>query len=449
MSDHSRTIERKTQRGTAIGLRDWLPERMFACVIVGIVERMDLSGLSKEDNTDPAADPAKLLALLFFGYTSGVFASRHLANAARLTESFRYITASTEPDAGVIERFRQRNRHDIERFFVRILGISYVMKQANLGAPRLDRKQLQKRLLAEARVLLKCAETADAQAPGIDHSQNESGRTQSSQRLHSRSPRARQTAHDEAHTFTFLPKKQNATAQSPEISQSSLASLANSLPRNRYAGAVATTMVLATVGAVFLLAQYVDRQAPNPPAVAAVTESDDIHHQIEFASLSDTLLWPSDKMMPAILSQPFNIATAPTLPEVPAEAGPAPDAPSDERDEPAADTAKPEANVFKQEQWLLDQPSENYTLQVFWDWEQESLENFVEQNRLEGTLAFYKDRRTGKDRYVLLHGSYPTQREALGAIETLPEQVRNNGPWPRTLANIKTTIMSLREANAR
>ncbi|MDT8388113.1 MAG: transposase [Thiogranum sp.] len=448
MSDNSTTIERRSQRGTAIGLRDWLPERMFACIIVGIVERMDLSGLSKEDNTDPAADPAKLLALLFFGYTSGVFASRHLANAARLMESFRYITASTEPDAGVIERFRQRNRHDIERFFVRILGISYVMKQANLGAPRLDRKQLQKRLLAEARVLLKCAETADAQAPGAEQKQVKPDPAPPLQRVHRRAPRTRQTAHDDAHTFTFLPRRQTATAQASEPTQSSLTSLTNTRPHNRYAGPVATTMVLATVGAVFLLAQYVDRRAPNPPAVATVIENGDIQHQIEFASLSDTLLWPGDKMMPAILSQPFNIATAPTLPEVPAEADPIPDAPSGERSEPAADTAEPGTSALQQEQWLLDQPSENHTLQIFWDWERESLETFIAENRLDGALAFYKDRRTGKDRYVLLHGSYPTQREALSAIATLPEPVRNNGPWPRTMANIKTTIMSLREATA-
>ena len=55
-----------------------------------------------------AYHPALLLALLFYGYATGIFSSRKLEQATYDSVAFRFITGDCHPDHDTIAAFRQR-----------------------------------------------------------------------------------------------------------------------------------------------------------------------------------------------------------------------------------------------------------------------------------------------------------------------------------------------------
>ena len=64
---------------------------------------MPYSGVGSE-----AFNPEMLLALLFYGYATGVFSSRKLEQATHDSIAFRYIAANTHPDHDTLATFRKR-----------------------------------------------------------------------------------------------------------------------------------------------------------------------------------------------------------------------------------------------------------------------------------------------------------------------------------------------------
>ena len=64
-------------------MHDWLPENHLARLIVEVVEQLDLSALIRRytGGGSAAYHPALLLALLVYGYATGVFSSRKLERA--------------------------------------------------------------------------------------------------------------------------------------------------------------------------------------------------------------------------------------------------------------------------------------------------------------------------------------------------------------------------------
>ena len=76
----------------------------MARFIVEVVSKLDLhelkipyTGVGSE-----AFHPEMLLALLFYGYATGVFSSRKLEQATYDSIAFRYIAANTHPDHDTI-----------------------------------------------------------------------------------------------------------------------------------------------------------------------------------------------------------------------------------------------------------------------------------------------------------------------------------------------------------
>jgi transposase len=56
-----------------------------------------------------------LLALLFYGYATGVFSSRKLEKASYDSMAFKYICANENPDHDTINSFRKRFNKEIGR----------------------------------------------------------------------------------------------------------------------------------------------------------------------------------------------------------------------------------------------------------------------------------------------------------------------------------------------
>ena len=125
--------------------------------------------------------PALLLALLFYGYATGVFASRKLEQATYDSVAFRFITGDTHPDHDTIATFRKRFVKELEGLFVQMLVMAQVMGVLKLGTVSLDgtkikanaskhkamswgyANKLEEQLRREVRELLKQAEQADAE----------------------------------------------------------------------------------------------------------------------------------------------------------------------------------------------------------------------------------------------------------------------------------------------
>ena len=105
-----------------------------------IVEELDLNKLSSvySGKGSRPYHPALLVALLFYGYATGVFSSRKLEKASYDSIAFRYICANTNPDHDTIARFRKRFLKELEALFVDILLVAEAMGLVKLGNVSLD-----------------------------------------------------------------------------------------------------------------------------------------------------------------------------------------------------------------------------------------------------------------------------------------------------------------------
>lgn len=174
-------VDRAAQYLFPPSIQDWLPEKHLARFVVEIVEQLDLRSL-KESYTCRGSQPyhpAMLLALLFYGYATGVFSSRKLERSTHDSVAFRFIAANTHPDHDTIANFRKRFLPQLTAMFVEILTIAQQMGVLKLGKVSLDGTKikanaskhkalsyghackLQAQLEAEVAELLAQAEAAD------------------------------------------------------------------------------------------------------------------------------------------------------------------------------------------------------------------------------------------------------------------------------------------------
>ena len=163
-------------------LQDWLPENHLARFVADIVAQLDLRSLknSYAGKGSKPYNPEMMVALLFYGYATGVFASRRLERATYDSVAFRYISANTHPDHDTIADFRKRFLPQLKTMFLQILTIAGQLKVLKLGKVSLDGTKikanaskhhalswqhagkLEQQLKAEVEELLHLAEQADA-----------------------------------------------------------------------------------------------------------------------------------------------------------------------------------------------------------------------------------------------------------------------------------------------
>jgi len=162
-------------------VQDWLPDNHLARFVVDIVSQLDLWPLvsAYAGRGSDAYPPGMLLALLFYGYATGIFSSRKLETATYDSVAFRFITANTHPDHDTIATFRKRFIEELKPLFAQILMIAHTMGVLKLGKISLDGTKvkanaskhkalswehackLEKKIHAEIEALLRQAEEAD------------------------------------------------------------------------------------------------------------------------------------------------------------------------------------------------------------------------------------------------------------------------------------------------
>lgn len=190
MGDRFQTVDRDTPYLLPPSVQDWLPESHLARFVVEVVLQLDLRKLegTYAGRGSKAYHPATLLALLFYGYATGVFSSRRLEDATYDSVAFRYIAANTHPDHDTIANFRRRFLEELKPLFVEILLPARAMGFLKLGRVSLDGtkvlanaskhsalswghiQKLERQLGEEVEELLRRAEAADGSeaAEGMD-----------------------------------------------------------------------------------------------------------------------------------------------------------------------------------------------------------------------------------------------------------------------------------------
>jgi len=144
MSRRFRDADRGTSYLLPPSLDEWLPEDHLARFVVEIVDGLDTGELERSYGGGGSAPyhPKMLLALLFYGYATGVFSSRKLERAAHDSVAFRYIAANTYPDHDTINAFRRRFLPLLSSLFVQILEVAHGMELVKLGRVSLDGTKL-------------------------------------------------------------------------------------------------------------------------------------------------------------------------------------------------------------------------------------------------------------------------------------------------------------------
>src|ERR1700751_1444257 len=119
---------------------EWLPERHLARFVVEVIDGLDLSAMVKSYRGSGSAGyhPALLLALLVYGYATGVVSSRNIEQASYDSVAFRFIAANEHPDHDTIATFRQRFLQEIEALFVQVLLLAREIGVLKMGTVALD-----------------------------------------------------------------------------------------------------------------------------------------------------------------------------------------------------------------------------------------------------------------------------------------------------------------------
>ena len=122
-------VDRDTAYLLPPSVQEWLPEGHLARYVVDVVEALDLSALVRQyaGRGSDAHHPGTLLALLIYGYATGVHASRAIERASYDSVAFRFVAGNTHPDHDTIATFRRRFAQQIEALFVEVLKLESLL----------------------------------------------------------------------------------------------------------------------------------------------------------------------------------------------------------------------------------------------------------------------------------------------------------------------------------
>ncbi len=140
MSRTFKTVDYDAALDLTVRLGDCLPPNRLARFVVDSVALLDLSALYARYGSrggEPYA-PEVLLALILYGYATGVFSSRKIERATYESVPFRYIAGNRHPDHDTIATFRATFLPDLKGLFVQVLLLAQEAGVLTLGTISLD-----------------------------------------------------------------------------------------------------------------------------------------------------------------------------------------------------------------------------------------------------------------------------------------------------------------------
>jgi transposase len=121
-----------------INLGEAISANHLARFVIDTVAQLDLSPIYKRYGVrgGEAIAPEVLLALIFYGYSTGRFSSRKIERASYEDLGFRFVAGGLHPDHDTIANFRKTFLPELEGLFVQILllaQLSGILKVGNLS----------------------------------------------------------------------------------------------------------------------------------------------------------------------------------------------------------------------------------------------------------------------------------------------------------------------------
>ena len=142
MAKGFRPVDRDQRFLLPVDMTEWLPADHQVWLVLDVVEQLDLSVLTgryaRGGVGRRAFDPAMMLALLIYGYASGVRSSRAIERACHTDVAFRVICAQDPPDHTQIARFRQRHLAAFGDLFAQVLAVCARAGYVRLGIVAID-----------------------------------------------------------------------------------------------------------------------------------------------------------------------------------------------------------------------------------------------------------------------------------------------------------------------
>lgn len=108
-------------------------------------EALDLSaimGVYKSEQGQPPYHPGMLVALLLYGYSRGIYSTRHLARACEERVDMMAVTGLNKPDFRTISTFRRRHLVALRGLFVQVLRLCQTAGLVKLGHVAVDGTKL-------------------------------------------------------------------------------------------------------------------------------------------------------------------------------------------------------------------------------------------------------------------------------------------------------------------
>ena len=89
-------------------------------------------------------------------------------------------------------------------------------------------------------------------------------------------------------------------------------------------------------------------------------------------------------------------------------------------------------------QWYKQQAPSRYTLQVFGTRSEATAQNLVKQNSAQ--YHYFRKEHQGQALFVVTYGNFVNRAAAETAINSLPDKIRSDKPWPRPISSIQQEL---------
>ncbi len=100
----------------------------------------------------------------------------------------------------------------------------------------------------------------------------------------------------------------------------------------------------------------------------------------------------------------------------------------------------PQSGLIKGQNWLQQQPDNNYTIQLFASHNKQAIDDLIKKYSLQGDILRFETQRNGQSWFTMTYGSYSSKQAAQQAMSLLAPQLKNPTPWVRSMASIKNTL---------
>jgi transposase len=135
-------------------VRDWLPADHLAWFVLDVVDQLDLGPFLKAYRADghgrAAYAPRMLLAVLLYGYCTGIRSSRQIERRCTEDIAFRVLAGNNAPGHVTIAWFRVRHEQALAGLLVQSLKLCAAAGLVRLGLVALDGTKIQANAAAAA-----------------------------------------------------------------------------------------------------------------------------------------------------------------------------------------------------------------------------------------------------------------------------------------------------------